>query len=186
MDGHHLIMGELKDFITGRQIPDTHDERYRQRIARLLVKTKGYRLEDIQPRVPIDLRIDGKSARIRLDFVVQNAGRIVLLIKYGPGSLVTRHQIAFAAAHMLAPYVIPFSIVTNGEDAHWLDNADRTSKSRGLDGIWDQRMLNEQLQGRSFQPISPRQMEMAARILWAYEVDGRCPCDNTVCEFESR
>ena len=42
MDGHHLILGELDDLITGESIKDTHDERYRQRIARLLVDEKGY------------------------------------------------------------------------------------------------------------------------------------------------
>ncbi len=179
-------MGELTEYVTGQVIPDTHDERYRQHIARLLVETKGYRREDLQPRVPIDLRVDGKAARIRLDFVVKNADRIVLLIKYGPGSLVTRHQVAFAAARLLAPDIIPFSIVTNGEDAHWLDNADRTLKAQGLGGLWTRRTLNEQLQGRPRHPVSSRQAGMAARILWAYEVDGRCPCDDTVCEFESR
>lgn len=186
MDGHHLIMGELTDFITGRLIPDTHDERYRQRIARLLVGEKGYHRKDIYPRVPIDLRVDSKLARIRLDFVVKIKNRIALLIKYGPGSLVTRHQVAFAAARVLAPYAIPFSLVTNGEDAHWLDNADRTLKGQGLAGIWDHRTLIEQLQGRPSHNNTPEQAEMASRILMAYEVDGRCPCDDTVCEFESR
>ena len=31
MGGHHLIMGELTDLVTGQTLPDTHDERYRQR-----------------------------------------------------------------------------------------------------------------------------------------------------------
>jgi hypothetical protein len=178
-------MGELTDFLTGRSLPDTHDERYRQRIARLLVDHKGYRREDIHPRVPIDLQVGRKSARIRLDFVIRNEGRIGLLIKYAPGSLVTRHQVAYAAAMLLAPCTIPFSIVTNGEDAHWLDNTDRRLISRGLNGIWDHHTLNARLQGRPTNPVTPRQAEMAARILLAYEVDGRCPCDDTVCEFES-
>ncbi|MBL0713425.1 MAG: type I restriction enzyme HsdR N-terminal domain-containing protein [Desulfosarcina sp.] len=178
-------MGELTDFITGQHLPDTHDERYRQGIARLLVNERGYRRADIQPRVPIDLQVDTKSARIRLDFIVRNKDRIVLLVKYAPGSLVTRHQVAFAAARLLAPYAIPFSLVTNGEDAHWLDNADRTLKSQGLHGIWDRHTLEKHLQGRPFPRVNRKQSEMAARILLAYEVDGRCPCDDTVCEFES-
>jgi hypothetical protein len=50
MNDHHLILGQLVDFITGRIIADTHDERYRQKIARLLVETKGYRKADIRCR----------------------------------------------------------------------------------------------------------------------------------------
>ena len=185
MGGHHLIMGQLTDCVTGRTLPDTHDERYRQRIARLLIETRGYPRQAIHPRVPIDLNVDARSARIRLDFVVRLEDRIVLLIKYGPGSLVTRHQIAYAAAHALAAYVVPFSIVTNGEDAHWLDNTRRRLVDQGLDAIWDYRTLVEKAQKRSPADVADWQAEMAARILWAYEVDGRCPCDDTVCEFES-
>jgi hypothetical protein len=179
-------MGELKDFITGRLLPDTHDERHRQRIARLLVETKGFRCDDIHPRIPIDLKIDSRSARIRMDFVVRLHDRIAVLIKYGPGSLVTRHQVAFAASLLLAPYGIPFSLVTNGEDAHWLDNFDRSLKGSGLDGIWDRPTLERQLPQSPSPRVSPWQAAMATRILMAYEVDGRCPCDDTVCDFDTR
>ncbi len=186
MGGHHLIMGELRDYITGQLLPDTHDERYRQRIARLLVEAKGFRRDDIHPRIPIDLEIDSRSARIRVDFVVKHHDRIAVLIKYGPGSLVTRHQVAFAAALLLAPYTIPFSLVTNGEDAHWLDNADRSLKGSGLDGIWDRLTLAQHLHKNIWARVNSRQAEMATRILLAYEVDGRCPCDDTVCEYDNR
>ena len=37
MNGHHLILGELTDYITGETLKDTHDERYRQQIARRLI-----------------------------------------------------------------------------------------------------------------------------------------------------
>ena len=39
MDGHHLILGETVDYITGNIVADTHDERYRQKIAHLLIHT---------------------------------------------------------------------------------------------------------------------------------------------------
>ncbi len=185
MGGHHLIMGQLRDRLTGQTLPDTHDERYRQRIAGLLMAERGYPRQAIHPRVPIDLHVDARSARIRLDFIVKYDNRVVLLIKYGPGSLITRHQVAYAASRVLAPFVVPFSIVTNGEDAHWLDNANRKLLDQGLDAIWDFQTLTEQAQERAPVGVASRQAEMAARILWAYEVDGRCPCDDTVCEYES-
>ena len=43
MNGHHLILGELTDTITRETLADTHDERQRQKLARLLVEKKGYR-----------------------------------------------------------------------------------------------------------------------------------------------
>ena len=41
MSGHHLILGTLTDVVTGETIDDTLDERYRQKIARLLLEHKA-------------------------------------------------------------------------------------------------------------------------------------------------
>ena len=48
MSTQHLILGKLTDFVTGRTIVDTIDERARQKIARFLVEQKGYSKEDRQ------------------------------------------------------------------------------------------------------------------------------------------
>ena len=58
MNGHHLILGELRDFITGATLKDTHDERYRQKIARLLINRKGYRSTDIEPRKALPVQAE--------------------------------------------------------------------------------------------------------------------------------
>ena len=44
MGKHHLVLGELTDYITGETRVDTHDERARQTIARLLVDGLSGRL----------------------------------------------------------------------------------------------------------------------------------------------
>ena len=186
MKGHHLVLGETRDYLTGETLADTHDERYRQKIARLLVEEKGYRKQDLTPRVPIDIRLDGKQARVRLDLIVTLDERIVLLIKYAPGSLTTRHQVALAASRLLAPYQVPFSVVTNGEEADIINNSSGVVVGRGLDKLFSRNTLESQLLSCKDIPVSKRFREMATRILYAYEVDGRCPCDDTVCEFEHR
>jgi len=186
LKGHHLVLGETRDYLTGETLADTHDERYRQKIARLLVEEKGFCRQDLTPRFPIDICVDGKQARVRLDLVVTLDERIALLIKYAPGSLTTRHQVALAASRLLAPYQVPFSVVTNGEEADIINNATDVVVGRGLDKIFTRNTLETQLRSCKDIPVSQRFREMATRILYAYEVDGRCPCDDTVCEFEHR
>lgn len=186
MGGHHLVLGETRDYLTGETRVDTHDERYRQKIARLLVEKKGFRKRDLKPRVPIDIRVDGKQARVRLDLIVRLDERIALLIKYAPGSLTTRHQVALAASRLLASYQVPFSVVTNGEEADVIDNYSGAVLERGLDKLYSRKALEIHLRSCENILVSQRFHEMAARVLYAYEVDGRCPCDDTVCEFEYR
>jgi Type I restriction enzyme R protein N terminus (HSDR_N) len=186
LGGHHLVLGEAVDYLTGETREDTLDERYRQKIARLLVEDKGFHREDLTPRVPIDIHVGGKQARVRLDLIVRLDGRIMLLVKYAPGSLTTRHQVALAASRLLAPYQIPFSVVTNGEDADILNNVTGEGLAKGLDRIFSRKELATHLQSCEARPVSQHHREMAARILYAYEVDGRCPCDDSVCEYEHR
>jgi len=184
MDGHHLIMGKLTDFITGEILKDTHDERYRQKLAHLLVESKGYRKTDIIPRCELLVTAgDHKQALIRVDFKVSLSGRACMIIKYGPGSLVTRQRPSLAASRLLEAYQIPFVVVTNGETADILAGASGKVISSGLEAIPSRTELGQLTAGSPFDSISKKRAEMESRILYAFEVDGCCPCDDSVCRL---
>jgi len=183
MVGHHLILGELQDIITSETLQDTHDERLRQGLAALLVKEKGFLRDDIKPRWPLTLRADEKCAVINIDFGIFIDSRACMMIKYGPGSLVTRHRPALAASRMLVSYQIPVVVVTNGVDADILDGPSGKVIARGLDGIPDRTSLKKQVAGQTFASIQPERAEKESRIAFAFEVDGSCPCDDTICKI---
>ena len=67
MDGHHLILGQLKDFITGETLPDTHDERYRQKLARLLVTSGGFSKNEVRPRMEVTATAGVKRAKLKAE-----------------------------------------------------------------------------------------------------------------------
>ena len=96
MTGHHLILGDLTDAITGELLEDSHDERYRQKIARILLSDKGFSRAAITPRIPLTVAAGNRRGRIRVDFLVAVDGRSAMIVKYGPGSLITRHRPALA------------------------------------------------------------------------------------------
>ncbi|MEW6670388.1 MAG: type I restriction enzyme HsdR N-terminal domain-containing protein [Thermodesulfobacteriota bacterium] len=184
MNGHHLILGKLTDFITGEILNDTHDERYRQKLARLLVEDKGYCKADIIPRCELLVTAgDGKRALIKVDFKISLAGRTAMIIKYGPGSLVTRQRPALAAARLLETYQIPLVVVTNGEGADILAGVSGKVISSGLETIPSKTELAQMTATVSFDSISSQRAEMESRILYAFEVDGCCPCDDSVCRL---
>ncbi|MBW2182031.1 MAG: type I restriction enzyme HsdR N-terminal domain-containing protein, partial [Deltaproteobacteria bacterium] len=117
MNGHHLILGELVDYISGEIVKDTHDERYRQKIAQFLVEEKRYFKKEITPRFDLLIKADDNRAVIKVDFLITLKNKICMLIKYSPGSLVTRHRPSLAASRLVSPYQIPLVVVTNGKDA---------------------------------------------------------------------
>ena len=181
--GHQLIMGELVDFITGETLKDTHDERYRQKIGRLLVNRKGYLKTDIEPRKPLTVRADEKKAILKIDFIITLAGKICMLVKYGPGSLVTRRRAALAASRLIAPYQVPVAVVTNGEDAEIMKAASAEIIAQGMDSIPAKSDLQQMATKQAFITISARQAELESRILYCYEVDDRCECDDEICKL---
>ena len=183
MIGHHLILGELIDFITAETLEDTHDERYRQNLARLLVEKKGYAKNEIEPRCKLLVKAGDKSAIVKVDFKIFLSGRVCMVIKYGPGSIVTRHRPALAASRLVASYQVPIVVVTNGEDAEILDGATGKVIQSGLDSIPSRMTLVQSVADKRFKPISANRAEMESRIVYAYEVDGSCPCDDTICRL---
>ncbi|MEZ4529113.1 MAG: hypothetical protein R2941_24640 [Desulfobacterales bacterium] len=80
MKGHHLVLGELEDFITGETLEDTLDERYRQKIARMLVNEKGYAKNGDSPPPPAFAEAGEKKSNLCLGLRVQINGRTGMII----------------------------------------------------------------------------------------------------------
>lgn len=181
--GHHLILGTLTDCLTGEILDDTHDERLRQKIAKFLIEKKGYSPSDITPRFKLLVQAGIKKAILPIDFYITLSGMIRMIIKYGPGSLVTRHRPSLAASRLIAPYQIPVVVVTNGIDADVLDGFTGNVISSGLNSIPERYELLQTTSLKEQIVISKNRADIESRILYAYEVDGSCPCDDTICRI---
>jgi hypothetical protein len=120
---------------------------------------------------------------IKIDFCIRLNGKIGMIVKYGPGSLVTRYRPTLALTRLVAPYQIPIAVVTNGKDAHVLDGKKGDLISQGIVSIPSARHLLTIIKAAALDKISIRRAEMEARIVYCYEIDGSCPCDDTVCKL---
>ncbi|MBU4462346.1 MAG: type I restriction enzyme HsdR N-terminal domain-containing protein [Proteobacteria bacterium] len=170
----YLVLGELTDYITGETIKDTHDERYRQKLARLLVNDKGYQKNEIKAGHQLLVNAGDKTAVVNIDLMVTLSGRICMIIKYGPGSLVTRRRSALAVSRLVAGYQVPVVVVSNGEDAEIVSGSTGDVISHGLDSIPSKPESLEIAGNAGFTSISEKQAMMEARIVYAFEIDGSC------------
>ena len=183
MTGHHLILGQMVDFLTGKTIEDTHDERLRQKIAKFLVEGKGYDKTDIRSGEKILIRCEENSALIPLDFQILHHGKTGMIVKYGPGSILTRYQPALALSRLSAPHQVPVVVITNGYDVDILSGDKGQRLGDGWEAIPSKEQLLMIISSNPLLPLSEKQIEMASRILYAYEVNDACPCDKTVCRL---
>ncbi|HEB49189.1 MAG TPA: hypothetical protein ENI89_01145, partial [Desulfobulbus sp.] len=170
--GHHIVYGVLRDYLTGEELPDTDDERVRQRLARMMVEEKGYARDELEPRLCIETTFNHIYVRSVIDLTVRVEGRRLFIVRYGPGSLVTREKPAIAAARVLDPgYRIPLAVVTNGRDAELLETDTAKVLATGLEEIPDRTLAGELLKRYSFEPLTdPGERERALRILNAFDL----------------
>jgi hypothetical protein len=177
---HHHIYGTCRDFLTGETLIDTDDERYRQKLARFLVEEKGYAKGELEMRLKIETLFAKQFVTSTIDLVVALHEKKVMLLRYGPGSLVTRERPAIAAARVLVNgQRIPLTVVTNGEDAEVLDTATGKVRGEGLAAIPSRKELAAMLPGLDFSPWPEERREKEHRILNAFDVEVCCtgvPC----------
>jgi len=173
---HHLVYGTCVDFLTGEDLADTDDERRRQRIARFLVERLGYGKDEITPRLTITTSFAGRTSVSRIDFAVKLEGREFMLIRYAPGSLVSRERAAVAAARVLVPdYRVPLVVVTNGQDAELLDSGDGGVLARGLAAIPARNSALDMMNDLEFSPFFDEgKRERELRILNAFDFEVCC------------
>ncbi len=181
---HHLVLGELKDFLTDSVLTDTLDERYRQKIAKKLVLEGGFEKNEIENNITLEVVAGERRASITVDFLVKYQEKIISIIKYAPGSLVTRRLSTLALSRIIKPYQIPIAVVTNGEDAEILDGNSGKVVGTGLENLPDKEVIEESMASFWFKPIKKNTFDQASRIVYACEIDGACPCDSDVCTIE--
>ncbi len=180
--GHHRILGKATDHITGQEIVDTDDERVRQKIARFLVEQRGYDKEDIEVKSQLELICQGERATAVIDFIVRVDGRRALLIKYGPGSIVSRERVVLAAARAMDDYVIPFAVITNGDEGEVLNTHTGEILATGLEGIPSKEQLREWLRNTSYEKLSEKRKDVEKRFLFVYEaIEHSSECDDEFC-----
>ncbi len=170
--GHHIVYGELRDYLTGRSLPDTDDERVRQELARLLVEQLGYAKQELEPRLTIVSEY-GNRVVTTIDLTARINGRRLFILRYGPGSLVTREKAAIAAARILdSDYRIPLAIVTNGRDAELLETTHGKVSATGMGCIPSRQQAEEIVQTIVFEPFPDNEKrDQALRILNIFDLE---------------
>jgi hypothetical protein len=177
---HHYIYGTCVDYITGETIVDTDDERCRQELAKFLVEKKGYVKKDMEPRLRIETLYNGQYVASTIDITIRESGKRFMILRFGPGSIVTRERAAIAAARVLeTSYQVPLAVVTNGKDAEVLDTYTGKVIRKGLENIPDKKEAETLVQSLRFDLFDEAKRDRELRILNAYDIEVCCvggPC----------
>ncbi len=171
-----MVYGTLEDFLTGEELTDTDDERFRQQLAQMMVNKLGYQKEELEPRRFIETLFSSEFVRSTIELTASLEGKRFLVLRYGPGSLVSRERSAIAAARVLEKeYQIPLAVVTNGRDAELLDTGTGEVLGTGMEAIPSRSRAEEMFAELVFRdPPEGKKRERELRILNAFDVEICC------------
>ena len=137
-----------------------------------LLSEKGYLPEDLEEEAPFTLETEQNTFQLKVSFLIRLNNRYSALIKCGAGSVLARERPALALSRLFTDYQIPLTIVTNGDDALFLDTISGETLGCGLSEIPDKANLLNRQESLKFLPLSGKRVPLEKRILSAFEALG--------------
>ncbi len=167
------IFVKVPCFLTGKLVWDTDRERIRQKLAKYLVNDLGYRMEDFQLDREIRFEIDGKTIVSIVDLTVHIDGRSLMILRGGPGSVITREAGTVAAARLLEPdYIIPWAVQANLYDASFIDVKRKKAVGYGWEAIPSRKRLLELTENWPPPKLPESRIPLERQILYSYDTHG--------------
>ncbi len=161
-------------FLTGKLVLDTDRERIRQKIAKYLVNEKGYKISDFQLDREIHLEANNEKIVSFVDLVVRINDRSLMIIRCGPGSVITREAGTVAAARLLEEdYIVPWAVQANLFDASFIDVKKKKAVGYGWDSIPTRVELIKMTSANWPPPKLPKKrIPLERQILYSYDTHG--------------
>ena len=158
----------LKDFLTGRELPETDDELIRQKIERMLVEEKGWDRSDLEVDHCFDLAVDGRVEHARAELVAWVDKRPFMTVKSSRGSIVSREQESVAASRLAFEVQAPLTVVANGRNAEVLDTLTGKVIGEGFDAVPTKAQALAMAPDLEYEPPSEKRRLLSMRVLSAY------------------
>jgi len=143
----------IKDYITGKEIPNIGAEENRQTVLRFLVDKKKYLLSDFILNADINFKIGSDLYKSQIDILLRIDDQSVMVIKCAAGSLGSREREALSAARLLEKKQIPLSVVSDGNNALIRDVLTGKKIAEGLDKIPSRDEANKLLEHYKPEPM---------------------------------
>ncbi len=167
------IFIKIPCFFTGRLVLDTDRERIRQKLGKFLVYEKGYRIDDFQLDREIRLEANNEKIISYVDLVVRINDKSLMILRGGPGSVITREAGTLAAARLLEEdYIVPWAVQANLFDASVLDVKKKKSIGYGWDAIPARFELIKMTSDWPPPKLPEKRIPLERQILYSYDTHG--------------
>jgi len=159
----------IKDYVTGKEVPNVGAEENRQAVEKYLVEEKGYAKEELEIDAPLEFDIRGDVYAATVDIAIRIGDRRLLAIKCAAGSIGSREKEILSAAKLLEDYQVPISIVSDGRNALVLDTLTGKKIGEGLNAIPAKVEILNRFDETDFQPVPANRLEQVKLVFRSYD-----------------
>ena len=150
---------------------DDHD--VPQGLADFLVQERDFSRDDLRLDQTIETTFNNETVVSKIAVIVYLQDKPVVMIRYAPGSIVTRERSALAAARIYDPACqVPFVVLTNNQDAKMIDTHTGKVVAEGADILPHRDDLLEQWPQLIFEPYAnEKKIDREKRVLNVFDVN---------------
>jgi hypothetical protein len=159
----------IKDYATGKEIPEVGAEDNRQLFERFLVEKKGFDKSDIDIDVDIETRAKGETYRSQVGLVVSVGDIRFMAVKCVAGALQSWEKEIISAARLLESYQIPYSVVVDGKSAMIWETFTGKLAGEGMDAVFSKSEAEKLLSSMELQPLPEKRRERESLIFRSYD-----------------
>jgi hypothetical protein len=111
-----MILDQVTDYITGKEIDNVGAEASRQIFEKFLVETKGYDKSDILVDVPLTVQFKGEDYPSVIDLIVNVEDRPFMAVTCVAGSIGSYEREILAGARLVYDHIVPFAVSTDARN----------------------------------------------------------------------
>ncbi|NIA08554.1 MAG: hypothetical protein GWP10_01955 [Nitrospiraceae bacterium] len=167
------VFKTISSYFTGKSVLDTDRERIRQKLGPFLIERLGFKLSDLLLDQELHIEVNGQKIISLADIVVNIDGRSLMVIRGGPGSIVTRESGTIAIARLLEPdYIVPWAVQANLFEAALLDVRKKRAVAYGWDAIPSRSKLLQMTAVWPPPELPKKRIPVERQILYSYDTHG--------------
>ncbi len=167
------VFQTISSYFTGKPVLDTDRERIRQKLGPFLVERLGFKLSDFLLDREVHIEANGQKIVSLADILVHIDGRSLMVIRGGPGSIVTRESGTIALARLLEPdYIVPWAVQANLFDAALLDVRKKRAVAYGWEAIPSRSKLLQMTSDWPPPKLPKKRIPVERQILYSYDTHG--------------
>ena len=150
-----MILDQVTDYITGKEIDNVGAEASRQIFEKFLVETKGYGKSDVLVDVPLTVQFKGEDYPSVIDLIVNVENRPFMAVTCVAGSIGSYEREILAGARLVYDHIVPLAVSTDARNVIIKDARTGETIGQGLDAVPDYSQAREMLKDIAPTPLDP-------------------------------